>query len=56
MNSASYPKIFYPEVYILEGGYCGFYKSQPVCAVLRGVLSQLTGLVSLQPMRLYTNG
>jgi M-phase inducer tyrosine phosphatase len=30
MNSASYPKIFYPEVYILEGGYCGFYKSQPV--------------------------
>jgi M-phase inducer tyrosine phosphatase len=30
MNSASYPKIFYPEVYILEGGYCGFFNSQPV--------------------------
>ncbi|WWC96979.1 hypothetical protein V866_003856 [Kwoniella sp. B9012] len=29
INNALYPKIFYPEVYILEGGYCGFYQSQP---------------------------
>ncbi|WWC68646.1 uncharacterized protein I206_102577 [Kwoniella pini CBS 10737] len=29
LNNALYPKIFYPEVYILEGGYCGFYQSQP---------------------------
>jgi M-phase inducer tyrosine phosphatase len=30
VNSALYPKIFYPEIYILEGGYCGFYQSLPV--------------------------
>ncbi|KAK4686068.1 M-phase inducer tyrosine phosphatase, partial [Tremellales sp. Uapishka_1] len=29
LNNALYPKIFYPEVYILEGGYCGFYQSRP---------------------------
>ncbi|WWD16520.1 hypothetical protein CI109_100947 [Kwoniella shandongensis] len=29
INNALYPKIFYPEVYILEGGYCGFYQTQP---------------------------
>ena len=29
MNAHSYPKIFFPEVYILEGGYCGFWKSRP---------------------------
>ncbi|KAI9632603.1 tyrosine phosphatase [Dioszegia hungarica] len=29
VNSALYPKIFYPEIYILEGGYCGFYQQQP---------------------------
>lgn len=26
MNNHVYPKIHYPEVYILEGGYCQFYK------------------------------
>lgn len=30
VNSALYPKIYYPEVYILEGGYCGFYQTRPV--------------------------
>jgi hypothetical protein len=30
LNGALYPRIFYPELYILEGGYCGFYQSQPV--------------------------
>ncbi|EIW66551.1 tyrosine phosphatase [Tremella mesenterica] len=29
INNASYPKIYFPEVYILEGGYCGFYNSRP---------------------------
>ncbi|WRT65684.1 uncharacterized protein IL334_002629 [Kwoniella shivajii] len=29
INNALYPKIYYPEVYILEGGYCGFYQTQP---------------------------
>ncbi|KAK8861570.1 hypothetical protein IAR55_002392 [Kwoniella newhampshirensis] len=29
INNALYPRIFYPEVYILEGGYCGFYQTQP---------------------------
>ena len=27
LNNHLYPKIFYPEVYILEGGYSGFYSS-----------------------------
>lgn len=26
MNNHMYPKIHYPEVYILEGGYCEYYK------------------------------
>ncbi|KAF8911147.1 hypothetical protein CPB84DRAFT_1812602 [Gymnopilus junonius] len=26
MNNYVYPKIHYPEVYILEGGYCGYFK------------------------------
>ncbi|KIK59856.1 hypothetical protein GYMLUDRAFT_74308 [Collybiopsis luxurians FD-317 M1] len=25
-NNHSYPKIYYPELYILEGGYCSYYK------------------------------
>ncbi|WVQ79118.1 hypothetical protein IAT38_001213 [Cryptococcus sp. DSM 104549] len=29
INGAVYPKIYYPEVYILEGGYCGFYQDRP---------------------------
>lgn len=29
LNNAIYPKIYYPEVYILEGGYCGFYRTRP---------------------------
>ena len=27
VNAAHYPKIFYPEVYILEGGYCNFFST-----------------------------
>src|SRR5688572_9731305 len=27
MNNHVYPKIHYPEVYILEGGYCGYFKA-----------------------------
>lgn len=27
MNNHNYPKIHYPEVYILEGGYCNYFKS-----------------------------
>lgn len=26
MNNHSYPKVHYPELYILEGGYCNYYK------------------------------
>jgi len=26
MNNHNYPKVHYPELYILEGGYCGYYK------------------------------
>ena len=26
MNNHNYPRIHYPEVYILEGGYCGYFK------------------------------
>ena len=26
MNNHVYPKVHYPEVYILEGGYCAYYK------------------------------
>lgn len=29
LNNASYPKIHYPELYILEGGYSAFYKTCP---------------------------
>lgn len=25
MNAANYPSLFYPEMYVLEGGYCAFY-------------------------------
>jgi M-phase inducer tyrosine phosphatase len=30
LNQPSYPALYYPEIYILEGGYCEFYKQQPV--------------------------
>ncbi|KAF9009423.1 hypothetical protein BDQ17DRAFT_1235420 [Cyathus striatus] len=30
MNNHVYPKIHYPEVYILEGGYCQYFKSNPI--------------------------
>ncbi|KAI0031492.1 hypothetical protein K488DRAFT_79028 [Vararia minispora EC-137] len=26
MNGHNYPKVFYPEIYVLEGGYCGYFK------------------------------
>ncbi|KAI0317858.1 hypothetical protein OF83DRAFT_1163716 [Amylostereum chailletii] len=26
INNHSYPKVFYPEVYVLEGGYCQYFK------------------------------
>lgn len=26
MNSMNYPSVYYPEVYVLEGGYCSFFK------------------------------
>ncbi|KAG6874084.1 hypothetical protein C0995_006941 [Termitomyces sp. Mi166 len=29
MNNHLYPKIHFPEVYILEGGYCQYYKTSP---------------------------
>ncbi|KAL1411333.1 m-phase inducer phosphatase [Vanrija albida] len=29
LNNSIYPKIFYPELYILEGGYCDFFKKCP---------------------------
>ncbi|TFK72168.1 hypothetical protein BDN72DRAFT_763651 [Pluteus cervinus] len=29
MNQQNYPKIHYPETYVLEGGYCQYFKSSP---------------------------
>lgn len=29
MNNHVYPKIHFPEVYILEGGYCHYFKTSP---------------------------
>lgn len=29
MNTQNFPKVHYPEVYILEGGYCDFFKQFP---------------------------
>lgn len=26
MNSMHYPSVYFPEVYVLEGGYCTFFK------------------------------
>jgi M-phase inducer tyrosine phosphatase len=31
MNGHIYPKIHYPEVYVLEGGYSQYYSCHPVC-------------------------
>jgi rhodanese-related sulfurtransferase len=30
LNNQHYPKVYYPELYILEGGYCHFYKTNSV--------------------------
>jgi len=30
MNAEVYPAVHYPEVYILEGGYSGYYNTFPV--------------------------
>lgn len=57
-NTRSYPALHYPEVYILEGGYCEFFKKQPVSAlcprhcILLLLLTPISGLVlpsSLRP-------
>lgn len=29
-NQRSYPALYYPELYILDGGYCDFFRQQPV--------------------------
>ncbi|KAF8626305.1 hypothetical protein AX15_004975 [Amanita polypyramis BW_CC] len=29
MNNHFYPRIYYPEVYVLEGGYCQYFKTSP---------------------------
>lgn len=29
MNNDFYPKVHYPEIYILDGGYCDFFKASP---------------------------
>ncbi|KAK2460607.1 hypothetical protein APHAL10511_007077 [Amanita phalloides] len=29
MNNQFYPKIYYPEVYVLEGGYCQYFRTSP---------------------------
>lgn len=41
-NQKSYPKLFYPELYILEGGYCDFFRQQPVRPVPRFLPQPLT--------------
>lgn len=30
LNNEIYPRVHYPELYILEGGYCDFYDKCPV--------------------------
>lgn len=42
LNNHLYPKISYPELYILEGGYCGFFNSRPVSLLLPRQESTLT--------------
>lgn len=37
MNGHVYPKIHYPEVYVLEGGYSQYYSNHPVCHFLNFV-------------------
>lgn len=34
MNQQEYPKVHFPELYILEGGYCDFFKTCPVCCLI----------------------
>ena len=29
-NGMNFPKLFYPEIYLLHGGYKNFYQSYPV--------------------------
>jgi len=36
MNNHNYPNIHYPEMYILEGGYCQYYKECSVRCELSG--------------------
>ena len=31
LNQHQYPKLFYPEIYLLEGGYKNFYEQHDVC-------------------------
>ena len=28
-NQANYPNLFYPQIYLMEGGYCDFYQAFP---------------------------
>ena len=30
-NGMDFPKLYYPELYLLEGGYKKFYATHPVC-------------------------
>jgi rhodanese-related sulfurtransferase len=38
MNQLDYPKLFYPDIYILKGGYREFFQNEKVLVILIGFL------------------
>ncbi len=59
INDSNYPKLYYPEVYLLDGGYRAFYEKYSVSVSILEVLNRqlpfsLSGFV--QPQGLLPHG
>ena len=55
-NDVAFPRLYYPELYLLEGGYKAFYEQYPVSFVGQCHALGFGGLGSLLPLPLSEGG